>query len=207
MERYFSVKRSSCLGAHKKTITLRVTRMQPRRDNMNNAIDDIRNSCSSVFDPKLNQATAAVEKLNKRMGLLSEMDEDFGHEINENNDYVFYDLQNLGCEERKGASFDMTSLSQLSESISKECGLSIIRTNNSTYRTVPPPTQPIADNIKDFLSIEKAARDRDVITKKQHRLVRCIAWDSRLAQLDSSPSVAVRERGCSTMNRSPPKRI
>jgi hypothetical protein len=170
---------------------------------MDEVIDDTRSSCSTVFfDPKLSPATAAVEKLNKRMGLLSEMEKDFGHEICD----VFYDLQNLGYEERKVGSFDMTSLSRISNSISKECGLSV-RTNNTTYRTVPPPAQSIADSIKDFISIGNAARDRDIIAKKQHRLVRCIAWDSRLAQLDSSPTVTVNERGCSAMNRSPPKRI
>jgi len=167
---------------------------------MYDVIEDTRSSCSSVLcDPKLSPATAAVEKLNKRMGLLSEMEKDFGHEICD----VFYDLQYLGYED---GSFNMTSLSRISDSISKECGLSV-RTNNTTYRTVPPPTQSIADNIKDFISIGNAARDRDMITKKQHRLVRCIAWDSRLAQLDSSPTVTVHERGCSAINRSPPKRI
>ena len=59
---------------------------------MYDVIEDTRSSCSSVsVDPKLSPATAAVEKLNKRMGLLSEMEKDFGHEICD----VFYDLQYL----------------------------------------------------------------------------------------------------------------
>jgi len=178
---------------------------------MNNTIDDDRRSCSSVIDPELNPATAAVENLKffpemefKCVRLLSEKDEDYGHNIHENDDRDFYELQNLGYEDRMSTAFNKFSLSRISEFISKG-HVQSIRTNTTIYRTTHP-SKSYTGNIKDFFSIIDAARDRDVITKKQRRLVRCIAWDSQLAQLDSSPSV-IRERGCSTISHLPPKRL
>jgi len=150
-----------------------------------------------VFDPKFHPATAAVEKLKfsperkvKRVRLLSERDEDFGYDdMDENDDCDIQCLKNPLWERRTERAFDMTSLSRISASISKEHGRPV-GTDSKARRKEPRP-QSSQHNIKKFFSIGNTARDRDAITKKQRRLVRCIAWDSRLAQLDSSPSVAV----------------
>lgn len=156
---------------------------------MNAGFEDSRKSFSSIIEPKLNPATAAVEKLKfyptkglKRVRLLSERDEDYFHS-SENDDPHTYDQPTSLCD---GGSFDMTSLSRISESISKEHGQSITTTNNGRFRAMSFSTQLSTNPTRDFYSHRKLSRNQDIVAKKQRRLVRCIAWDSQLAKLDSS---------------------
>ena len=173
-------------------------------DDMNMIIDGNRSSsCNSKVDPKLNPATAAVEKLSfsperefERMVLLSDQYEEIGQRAVDNGDQDFYDLQIRGRQNQTGNAFEMASLSQISECISKACGIP------ARNYTVATPPQYSTNDLKKILSIRSISRDRDAITRKQRRLVRCIACHSRLAQLDSSTSVAVHERGCSSLSQS-----
>ncbi len=160
---------------------------------MNSFIDD-RSSCSSAVDPKLNPATAAVDQLKffpdwefQHMRLLSEGGEYYDDQVDENGNYCIYDVQILGYEKLARGTFSMTALSQISDAISRECERTVL--SNS-----PVPFSQSPKDIRNFCSIKKTAGDCDANTKKQRPLVRCIACESHLAQLDSSPSVAVHER-------------
>lgn len=183
-------------GKHQKSRinALWVEREQGQQGSMNSVIGNNRRSCASGFDPKLNPATAAVDQLKffpewecQHLTLLSERDGYFGDPLDENDDYCIYDMQILGYEKLTRGGFSMTALSQVSESISRDCKLAV-RTN---------PTTPLSESpqdIRNFYSIQKTKRDNDTLTKKQRPLVRCIACESNLAQLDSSPSVADHDR-------------
>jgi len=161
---------------------------------MNRVLQNNRSSCASAFDPKLNPATAAVDQLKffpdwecQHIALLSERDEYFGDTVDENDDYCIYDVQILGYEKLIKGGFSMTALSQISESISRECEQTAKA--NSTI-----PLGQSTKDIRNFYSIKKTTRDFDKLTTKQRPLVRCIACESNLAQLDSTSSVAVHEQ-------------
>ena len=168
---------------------------------MNSVIENNRSNCSSGVDPKLNPATAAVDQLKffpewecQHVTLLSERCEHFGDAVDENDDYCIYDMQILGYEKLTRGGFSMTALSQISESISRDCERAV-RTN---------PAIPLGESPKDirnFYSIKKTTRDCDTLTKKQRPLVRCIACESNLAQLDSS------SRSPITSDTNPPYRV
>ena len=152
-------------------------------------INNTRSFFSSTIDPKLNPATAAVEKLKfypakglKRVRLLSEKDEDYCY-TTENDDNHFNKQPNS---RHDGGSFDMTSLSRISESISNGHGQSII-TKNRRCGPTSSSTHFHTKSTRGFYSNTNYATDKKIVAKKQRRLVRCIAWDSQLAQLDSSP--------------------
>lgn len=70
-----------------------------------------------------------------------------------------------------------------------------------------PSTQSAGDDITKLISNISITSDQDAISKKQRRLVRCIACGSRLAQLDSSNSITGPERGFSTISRLSQKRF
>jgi len=153
-------------------------------------------SCNSVVDPILSPATAAVEKLKffsereYSLRLLSEEDED----ENDENDEIYNRschcsdiFKNAKYEGLMDEAFDMTTLARISESILIGQSIDANAITCRTSRPRPPPS-----NIKEFLSAMAKKRGHNVIVKKQRRLVRCIAWDSRLAQLDSSSSVKSR---------------
>jgi len=150
-----------------------------RRDVMNDSIGKNIGRYSSVVDTKLNPATAAVEKLKvspqkefKHMRLLSESNEDFDYAADCNGDCSFDCVENSGCKERIHGPFNMASLSRISESMLKECGKPVDN-NAEEHRTVATPTTQLSNyNIKE--------------SRNQRRLVSCLAWDSRLAQLDST---------------------
>lgn len=187
--------------------TIEVRRINNRRGDMNSNIENENGSCSLVVDPELNPATAAVDQLKyfpewdfKRVRLLSERDEDFGDMIDENNDHYVYDFQILGYEKLTRGAFNMNSLSQISESISRECGRSA-RTN-PTVSLVPSRT-----DIRSFYPIQKAMRGRDAIIERKRPLVRCIACGSRLSQLDSPPSNTVHERHRSAISHAPSRKF
>mmetsp|Transcript_2901 Transcript_2901/g.7973 ORF Transcript_2901/g.7973 Transcript_2901/m.7973 type:complete len:152 (-) Transcript_2901:208-663(-) len=151
---------------------------------MNTKIKNNRSKFSSIADPKLNPATAAVEKLEfypakglKRVRLLSEKDEDYLH-ITENNGSDKYNAR------YGGGSFDMTSLSSIAESISNGRGQSI-NTENGWYGDRSSSTHFSTNYARGFYSKTNEGTDNKIVAKKQRRLVRCIAWHSELAQLDS----------------------
>lgn len=180
---------------------------------MNYIIDNTSSSCYSRVDPILSPgpATVAVEKLNfyperewKRVRLLSEGNEDGDDQVDDGFYQSFDVLQKAKSEGRTDESFDMTILARITQSIA---GGRSIEANTITCRTSPPPPPPPPSNLKEFFSIIAKKRNRDMIANEQRRLVRCIAWGSRLAQLDTSSSVTIHERSCSAIFTSPEARI
>ena len=156
---------------------------------MNSIIENDRNGCSSVFDPELNPATAAADRLKffpewkfERVQLLSERDEDFHTMFNENEDPYRYDVQILEYEKLTRDTFDMNSLSRISDSISRKHGQSTHISHAATLHRSSPT--------------RKTAKGRHSIDKKRRPLVTSIACRSRLCQLGSSPHVTC---GCSTI--------
>ena len=151
---------------------------------MNGMIGNERNSCSLAFDPELNPATAAVDRLKyfpdwkfERVRLLSEREEDIDTMYGENENPYDYDVQILEFEKlTKRGTFNMNSLSRISKSISVEQGCSS-KIKNTLHVTRSSPTR-------------KSARARHPAAKKRRPLVTSIACRSRLCQLGcSSPQV------------------
>ncbi len=151
---------------------------------MNSIIGNDRNSCSSVFDPKINPATAAVDRLKyipdwkfERLRLLSEREDDFVTMFGENEDPCDYDVQILEFEKltRGTTAFNMDSLSRISKAISVQQGRST-KIDHSVHSPRSSPNR-------------KTRRVRHPGTKKRRPLVTSIACRSRLCQLGSSPKV------------------
>lgn len=180
---------------------------------MKDNVDKSKGCCSSIIDPITSPATAAVEMLKyypemeftfKHIQLLSEGDEAYFHLIAEDDDSDVNDQPNT---QYNYGHFDMRPLSQISESISRECGQSIITSTNGCGTLVSSSAQ-LSSNIKKSLDPNRSTgTGQDNFSKKQRRLVACNAWDSQLAEIDSSPSVTVHERGCSARSHFSSKRF
>mmetsp|Transcript_19147 Transcript_19147/g.41582 ORF Transcript_19147/g.41582 Transcript_19147/m.41582 type:complete len:182 (+) Transcript_19147:73-618(+) len=175
---------------------------------MKHIINSNRRSCNSVqvveVDPILSPATAAVERLKlsperdyKRMKLLSERDDDYYDAI----DHICYHSPKIlqrtgcegridgGCEGRIDGALDMASFSRVSESMSTGREKS---SETNAVRFQPWTTS----DLKDLFSAITTKKDRGKIANEQRRLVRCIAWESRLALLDTSSSSATSHERC-----------
>jgi hypothetical protein len=170
---------------------------------MNNNANSIRvnsNSCNSnssmIIDPILTPATAALEKLNsinnkfleemernpqRRVRLLSEGDGDPYHS------FVVSRIETR-CEEIDHF-FDYITSSDLSRETYFNHDISIKEVRISSYSSSSSSStnNNANNNLKRFLSVMDAVKKRDrdnIIVKKQRRLVRCIALESRLVFLD-----------------------
>ena len=102
--------------------------------------------------------------------------------FNENEDPYRYDVQILEYEKLTRDTFDMNSLSRISDSISRKHGQSTHISHAATLHRSSPT--------------RKTAKGRHSIDKKRRPLVTSIACRSRLCQLGSSPHVTC---GCSTI--------
>lgn len=162
---------------------------------MNAVYDNNRDGCNSVAvtDPRISPATAAVENLKffsdrewLHLKLLSEGDgdeyyHDYDHDCYHHTEY----FHNKRCSGHKNGSFDMTALSRASESISAGFGHSM---ETNAKRSRSEASSPLCPTHKynDLYSLGNVEKDsRDILTKQNRRLVRCLAC-FRLAQLDSS---------------------
>mmetsp|Transcript_11442 Transcript_11442/g.32934 ORF Transcript_11442/g.32934 Transcript_11442/m.32934 type:complete len:206 (-) Transcript_11442:65-682(-) len=150
---------------------------------------------STTIDPKLSPATAAVERLNllperewNRVRLLSERDDDYYGAIDQIDNHA---IQQTEYKEGIDGVFDMTALSQISKSICTE--------HRTSLKASPIALLYSTCDMEALFSIATTKKGRSAIAKgRRRRLVRCIAWKSRLALLDASPSnVTSHKRVCS----------